>query len=111
MAETILVEFTSDVSTAWKVGTIEALKAPLARSLIDAGQAKESDQLAFMSAALDSKAEKRFADFEKKIETLFTGSKPKGSGGPPGGKELGTALEVGEKVTHSSSPVDRTVDE
>ncbi len=75
------VEFTADVGQ-WKTGSIEALKAPVARGLIEAGQAKESDSLAFMRASLDAATDKRFASLK---DDIMRAIKPEPTKGPPNG--------------------------
>lgn len=99
-AETqLFVEFTTDVGS-WKAGGIESLKAPVARGLIEAGQAKESDSLAYMRASLDAANEKRFASLKEEIVRAIKPDTPKG---PPGGKELASTVAIGDRIEHTKS--------
>ncbi len=100
---TTFVEFTADVGS-WKTGQIESLKLPVARGLIEAGQAKESDSLAFMRASLSAATDKQFADLKEEIRSML---KPKGTtSGPPNG---GGGVDFG-RLDHVAGEADRSLD-
>jgi HK97 family phage major capsid protein len=86
----IFVEFTEDV-TPWKVGDINGFKPAVARGLIDAGQAKESDAFSHGLASLNAAAEKREQSLLEKIDRMLKPTKT--PAGPPGGKELVQRIE------------------
>ncbi len=102
------VEFTSDVGS-WKAGHIEALKPSVARGLIEAGQAKESDSLAYMRASLDAANDKRFADLKDEIRAIGTKGEPKGpptGGGGVNFEKISTGTPAFEAKEHNRNFTD-----
>jgi HK97 family phage major capsid protein len=81
----------------------------ICRTLIDEGTAKSSTEIAQATAAWKAESDRRHQETLTEMRSLLSGKSPNPKG-PPGGKELNNTLET-ETVRHSSSPVDRTVDE
>ena len=69
----------------------------MARGLIEAGQAKESDALHYMQASLEAKNEKRWAEIKDElVRAIKPDVAPKG---PPGGQALENTVKA-DRVDH-----------
>lgn len=82
----------------------------ICRTLIDEGTAKASTEIAQATSAWKAESERRHQEQLAEIRSMHQGGNTASKGPPTGGGEVNRAIAA-ETVEHSSSPVDRKVDE
>jgi HK97 family phage major capsid protein len=114
----MILEFVKPFGS-WKIGDIADETAPgqpiseaFGRSIIDQGFAKASTEMAQVRAAFTADSDRRHQETLAEMRALIQGGKSAPKGPPTGGGEgeVNRAIEA-NRIEHSSSPVDRKIEE